>query len=160
MPSTILLWHLISPLLACILCCTVMLVYSHLLLNTLQCSAKCLKYIKILTVNLEWVRGWENVYINKWGKEDLHVIAAESWFHNLTRIAFSKTLSFYMLWTEASMNKVSIWRPDGLEKAKNLASDLSREMAQSFMRHTHQWVFQRTLISPMLSRGFPHTHLH
>lgn len=58
------------------------------------------------------------------------------------------------------MNKVSIWRPDGLEKAKNLASDLSREMAQSFMRHTHQWVFQRTLISPMLSRGFPHTHLH
>ena len=130
MPSTILLWHLISPLLACIACCTVILVYSHLLLNTLQCSAKCLKYIKILTVSLEWVRDWGSVYINKWGKEDLHVIAAESWFHNLTRIAFSKTLSFYMLWTEASMNKVfgdlmdwrklKIWHQTCPEKWDNL----------------------------------------
>lgn len=137
--------------------CTVMLVYLHLLLNTLQCLVKCLKYIRILAVSLEWVRDWWNVYINKWGKEDLHVIVAESWFQNL---ALSKTLSFYMLGTEASMNKVSIWRPDGLGKAKNLASDLSREMGQSCMRRTHHWVFQRTFISPMLSRGFPHTYLY
>lgn len=94
-------------------------IYLYLPLNTSQYSAKCLKYIRISMISLKCMKDWWNVYVNKWGREDLD-IEAESWFHNLTRIAFSKTLSFPMLCfrTQASMNKVSTWRSDGLLKAE------------------------------------------
>lgn len=70
-------------------------------------------------------------------KGDLHVIAAESWFHNLTRIAFSKTLSFYMLWTEASMNKANVGDLMDWRKLKIWHQTCPEEMGQCCMRHTH-----------------------